>query len=153
MPSKNPSGQNNILADEQKRKVDPLQKNIAMRTAFVARFIVLREGRRSRAHRIIEEMTWNDEATAEELYELFHDAFKKNGDKLQPVERDLKRALAHAGRSLNFFIGQYTGRATHSFREALDDYEKSNALLFGEDSEETPRTGGWRLSNKKTPNT
>ena len=40
----------------------------AERTAFVARFIVLREGRRSRAHRQIEQLCWEIETTAEDLY-------------------------------------------------------------------------------------
>ena len=36
----------------------------ARRTAFVARFIVLRESKRTRAHRVIETMEWADQTTA-----------------------------------------------------------------------------------------
>jgi len=126
-------------------KVDPDLKRIAQRTSFVARFIVLREGRRSRAHRIIEEMCWEEETTAEELYKRFRAAFVENGDKMQPVERDLNRALAHAEKSIDYFVEQYTSRATLSFKEALEDYVRSNALLFGDNPQEGPRKGGWRL--------
>ncbi|WKZ57167.1 MAG: hypothetical protein QY326_00465 [Bdellovibrionota bacterium] len=115
----------------------------ARRTAFVARFIVLRESKRSRAHRIIEMMEWDKDATAEDLAEQFRRVFKENGDNLGPVDRDIRRALAHASRSLNYFIVEYATRATTNFIEALYDYERSNTLLFG--GEEQPRTGGWRL--------
>jgi len=115
----------------------------ARRTAFVARFIVLRESKRSRSHRIIEQMVWEDLTTAEELYERFRDVFIKNGDNLEPVDRDLRRALAHANRSINHFIGEYETRSTLDFIDALYDYERSNQLLFGDD--EHPKLGGWRL--------
>lgn len=115
----------------------------ARRTAFVARFIVLRESKRTRAHRSVELMSWQHDTTAEELADRIRKEFKQNGDNMTPVERDLKRALAHASRSLNHFIHEYAQRASLSFIEALVDYEKSNILLFGGD--EQPRTGGWRL--------
>jgi hypothetical protein len=115
----------------------------ARRTAFVARFIVLRESKRSRSHRVIEALSWVDTTSAEELYEQFLQIFKENGDNLMPVKRDLDRALAHSARSLNHFIEEYSARATKSFVDALFDYEKSNALLFGEEDEQ--RQGGWRL--------
>lgn len=129
----------------QRKEIDPLTRISATRTAFVARFIVLREGRRSRAHRVIEGMTWDATTTAEELYDLFRQAFIDNGDKLQPVDRDLNRAFEHASCSAAYFADQYMGRITESFRDALEDYEKSNRLLFGDDPEEVPRSGGWRL--------
>ena len=119
----------------------------AMRTAFVARFIVLREGRRSRAHRIIEHMSWDDATTVEELLARFREAFVQNGDKLQPVDRDLRRAIEHARCSARYFIEQYLGRGCLSFRDALTDYSRSNKLLFGED-EDVPRSGGWRLPSE-----
>ncbi len=128
---------------------DPELLRVALRTAFVSRFIVLREGRRSRAHREIEKMSWTEESTAEDLYKQFREAFEKNGDKLQPVDRDLKRAMQHAKRSVDFFIEQYTERSTLSFQQALEDYERSNALLFGDDEEDAPRTGGWRLPSSQ----
>ena len=115
----------------------------ARRTAFVARFIVLRESKRSRSHRIIEQMEWRKETSAEELAERLRDVFKGNGDNMEPVERDIRRALAHANRSLNHFVAEYAVRATLNFIDALYDYERSNKLLFGED--EHPKLGGWRL--------
>lgn len=115
----------------------------ARRTAFVARFIVLREARRTRAHRRIERIAWAHETTAEELSEIFRAAFIENGDNMVPVNRDIRRALAHAERSINHFIGEYSSRSTLNFIDALCDYERSNKLLFGED--EQPKTGGWRL--------
>jgi len=114
----------------------------ARRTAFVARFIVLREARRTRAHRKIEQLSWSRETSAEELAEIFRSAFKDNGDNMVPVNRDIRRALAHADRSINHFIGEYSSRATLNFVDALIDYERSNKLLFGDD--EQPKTGGWR---------
>jgi hypothetical protein len=114
----------------------------ARRTAFVARFIVLREARRTRAHRKIEQLAWSRETSAEELAEIFRSAFKDNGDNMVPVNRDIRRALAHADRSINHFIGEYSSRATLNFVDALIDYERSNKLLFGDD--EQPKTGGWR---------
>ncbi len=131
-----------------KKEVDEETHRVALRTAFVSRFIVLREGRRSRAHRMIESMSWAPEMTAEELADQFRQAFIDNGDKLQPVERDIRRALEHAHCSVDHFIDQYLGRATFSFREALEDYERSNRLLFGDDPEDVPRSGGWRLAEQ-----
>lgn len=130
-----------------KRSIDPQVHLAAKRTAFVARFIVLREGRRSRAHREIECFSWDDETTAEDLYKRFRQAFIDNGDKLQPVERDLRRALEHAEYSADYFADQYSGRANLCFRDALADYSRSNKLLFGEQPEgvDAPRSGGWRL--------
>jgi hypothetical protein len=128
-----------------RKETDPQVRRIAARTAFIARFIVLREGRRSRAHRLIEQLTWDIEATADDVMKLIREAFVENGDRLGPVERDLRRALEHAERSVDHFIDQYVGRATTSFREALSDYDRSNRLLFGEDKEEVPRSGGWRV--------
>ncbi len=133
-----------------REKPDPKLRSAALRTAFVARFIVLREGRRTRAHRIIEEMCWTDNATAQELYERFRQAFMENGDKLQPVDRDLRRALAHAERSVDYFFDQYVGRSVLSFKDALADYERSNRLLFGENQDDLPRHGGWRLPSENT---
>lgn len=115
----------------------------ARRTAFVARFIVLREGKRSRAHRSIELTSWTDTTSAEELAEMFREVFKQNGDSMSPVERDIRRALAHANRSISFFVNEYESRATCNFIDALFDYERSNSLLFGKD--EQPKPGGWRL--------
>lgn len=118
----------------------------ARRTAFVARFIVLREGKRTKAHRAIEMMEWEDLTTVEELAGRFRQAFVDNGDVMMPVDRDLRRSLAHSYRSLKFFIKEYARRATLSFIAALDDYGYSNELLFSD--EEQPRSGGWRLPHE-----
>jgi hypothetical protein len=115
----------------------------ARRTAFVARFIVLREGKRTKAHRVIEMMEWEDLTTVEELSARFRQAFLDNGDVMMPVDRDLRRSLAHSYRSLKFFISEYAQRATTDFVGALEDYGRSNELLFVD--EEQPRSGGWRL--------
>lgn len=115
----------------------------ARRTAFVARFIVLRESKRTRSHRVIEMMEWSDNTTVEELAAQFRAVFVQNGDNMLPVDRDLRRALSHASRSINHFISEYAARATTSFIESLNDYERSNLLLFGND--EQPKPGGWRL--------
>lgn len=115
----------------------------ARRTAFIARFIVLRESKRSKAHRTIELMKWGPTASAEELAQRFQEEFASNGDNMGPVDRDIRRALAHSSRSLNHFIQEYSARATLNFIDSLIDYEKSNTLLFG--GEDQPRTGGWRL--------
>lgn len=128
-------------------KVDDTDPNVirARRTAFVARFIVLRESKRTRAHRIIEGMEWDDLTTVEELSQRFREVFVKNGDNMMPVDRDIKRALSHSYRSLNHFIQEYSVRATTSFIDALFDYERSNKLLFGNEEEDQPKPGGWRM--------
>lgn len=118
----------------------------ARRTAFVARFIVLREGKRTKAHRVIELMEWEELTTVEELAGRIRQAFVDNGDVMMPVDRDLRRALAHSYRSLKFFIQEYARRATCSFIAALEDYGFSNALLFSE--QEQPRSGGWQLPHE-----
>lgn len=115
----------------------------ARRTAFVARFIVLRESKRTRAHRSIEMLEWDELTDIESLAQMFRQAFLDNGDNMTPVDRDLRRALAHAARSLNHFIREYSARSTTNFIDALFDYERSNKLLFGED--DSPKPGGWRL--------
>lgn len=117
----------------------------ARRTAFIARFIVLRESKRSRAHRKIEKLTWRRTTSAEELAETIRGIFRANGDNLVPVERDIVRALAHANRSVNHFIKEYCSRATDNFQEALLDYQRSNTLLFGEDDQ--PKLVGWRIKD------
>jgi len=118
----------------------------ARRTAFVARFIVLREGKRTRAHRVIEMMEWDDLTTVEELAQRFRQAFIENGDNMVPVDRDLRRALAHSYRSLKFFVTEYARRATIDFIGSLEDYGRSNDLLFVKDDQ--PRSGGWRMPNE-----
>lgn len=118
----------------------------ARRTAFVARFIVLREGKRTKAHRTIELMEWDDLTTVEELAARFRQAFVDNGDVMSPVDRDLRRSLAHSYRSLKFFVKEYSRRATLNFIAALEDYGCSNELLFSD--EDQPRSGGWRLPHE-----
>lgn len=129
----------------QGREVSKEERRLALRTAFIARFIVLREGRRSKAHRMIEEMVWSDSASADDVLKMFRQAFIANGDKMQPVEKDLQKAFKHAKRSAEYFIDQYLGRVTNSFSDALLDYSRSNSLLFSGESEESPGEGGWIL--------
>ena len=143
--------------DAEQKLVNPVQTNTnapvefdlpveqARRTAFVARFIVLREGKRTKAHRVIEQLAWRQETTAEELYQRFRQAFLDNKDNMMPVDRDLRRAFKHAERQhmVGHFVREYQTRASTSFIASLYDYEKSNILLFGEG--EQPRSGGWRL--------
>ena len=117
----------------------------ARRTAFIARFIVLRESKRSRSHRSIEQLEWADLTTAEDIAQSIRRIFVQNGDNLEPVDRDLRRSLAHADRSLNHFIEEYCSRSTTNFIDALYDYERSNKLLFGNEEEEQPGLGGWHL--------
>jgi hypothetical protein len=88
-------------------------------------------------------MEWDDLTTVEELSGRFRQAFVDNGDVMMPVDRDLRRALAHSYRSLKFFIKEYARRATLDFVAALEDYGYSNELLFSDDDQ--PRSGGWRL--------
>lgn len=123
--------------------IDPRALIKARRTAFIARLIVLREAKRTRAHRVIETLEWEDLTTVEELSEKIRQIFIQNGDNMGPVERDMRRAMAHASRSLNYFISEYATRATTNFIDALFDYERSNSLLFGSDDQ--PKPGGWRL--------
>lgn len=118
---------------------------LALRTAFVTRFILLRESKRSKAHRLIEMMTWDDRASAEDLFDMFREAFIQNGDKLEAVDRDLKRALSHAYCSIEHFIGQYVSRSTDNFLDALKDYKKSNQLLFGDEADTAIKSVGWRV--------
>ena len=118
----------------------------ARRAAFVARFIVLREGKRTRAHRAIEMMSWEDGTSVEELSHRFRMAFVSNGDNMGPVDRDLRRSLAHSYRALKFFVSEYAQRATTDFIAALEDYGRSNELLF--EGEDQPRSGGWRLPHE-----
>jgi hypothetical protein len=88
-------------------------------------------------------MDWTDLTTVEELAGRFRQAFVDNGDVMMPVDRDLRRSLAHSYRSLKFFVKEYARRATLDFISALEDYGYSNELLFTD--EEVPRSGGWRL--------
>ena len=127
-------------------KHSPYEIAVAIRTAFVAKFILLREGKRSKAHRNIEKLIWSKDISALELSQLFREAFKNNGDKLGSVDRDLKRALQHANGSAVFFIAQYLSRQTLTFKEALEDYERSNELLFGSEESPTTKRTGWRQS-------
>ena len=116
----------------------------ARRTAFVARFIVLREMKRSRAHRRIELMDWDDGTTAEELALRFRHAFLENGDAMGPVDRDLRRAVAHTLRPLRHFIDEYSRRATYTFLDALEDYMRSLTLLSVFQHDEREIRHGWR---------
>jgi hypothetical protein len=77
-------------------------------------------------------------------------AFTENGDRSEPVDRDIRRALLHAERSHKFFRNEYNKRSTYSFIDALLDYERSNVLLFG--STVGKRPGGWRSARELVDN-
>lgn len=123
---------------------------IAIRTAFVARFIVLREGKRTKAHRKIELLRWHPMNSASDLALALKIVFFENGDDSERVDRDIRRALIHAERSHRFFLSEYTKRATETFMDALRDYERSNVLLFG--SPEIRQLGGWRPAKELVRN-
>ena len=136
-----------VLSQRVSNKNVPQELLIAVtRAAFISRFIVLREGRRSRAHRKIEKLAWTQETTAEEIYEKIRECFIENGDKLTPVDRDLRRALEHAKTAAPYFISQYANRLTLNFRESLKDYQKSNSMFFENEDSEALKTGGWRFN-------
>ena len=120
----------------------------AIRTAFVAKFILLRESKRSKAHRSIEKLSWQKNTSAKDLYNQFRAEFVRNGDKIVTVEKDLDRALLHAEDSANYFLGQYLSRECLSFKEALLDYERSNELLFGSSVCPNNKRKGWKLSTE-----
>ena len=141
---------------------DKLVLERARRTAFISRFIVLREGKKSKAHRQIESLEWTDSTTTEELVATLKEIFNSYGDSASSVERDLRRAKAHADRlnpyhgtegkpdtyeahfSLWPLIEEYNKRSCTNFVDALFDYERSNKLLFGDEADQ-PKLGGWRL--------
>ena len=143
---------NNFTVEHHKGKEEQLKSSgnisliMARRTAFVARFIVLRESKRSKAHRTIELLKWDEATTAEHLAKVFRDIFLENKDNMAVVDRDIKRALAHANRSIEHFVEEYAKRASNSFIDALVDYDYSNQLLFCDG--ETPKMDGWRLPSE-----
>ena len=118
----------------------------AQRTAFLASFIVIREAKRSRAHRKIELMSWSDDATAWDIAQQLGKIFQDNGDKVSSIERDLNRALLHAEKLPLTLYQEYSQRAVCSFVEALKDYETSNSLLFSA-QDEGPKLVGWQPSS------
>lgn len=126
-----------VLATEDERR-------IALRTAFVARFIVLRESRKSEAHRLIERTEWGDIVSAEDLYNEFLEIFSIFKEELFLAKKDLDRALEHSVRSVDHFVEQYAARATTSFSEALRDYWRSNELLFGIKERQRKGKTGWK---------
>ena len=144
------------------KNYDKLVLERARRTAFISRFIVLREGKKSKAHRQVEALEWADNTTTEELLAIIKEIFASFGDNASSVDRDLKRAKAHADRlnpfhipesrpenyethfSLWPLIEEYNKRSCTNFVDALFDYERSNKLLFGDEAEQ-PKLGGWRL--------
>ena len=130
-------------------KYGPEQRQIALRTAFVSRFIVLREDKRSRAHRAIEKLEWSKEQTAAGLFDLFKQIFEKCNEDPTQAERDLIRALEHAERSVDHFMEQYIERATQNFADALRDHKRSNELLFGNGASNTAHSIGWRVPTPK----
>lgn len=132
-----------------RERILPDQRKTALRTAFIARFIVLREGRKSRAHRLIERLRWGPEETAEGLKDKFRAIFVESGEENDSFDRDLERALEHANESVDHFVSQYAVRSTLSFAESLRDYLRSNMILFGDDIDKFTKKGGWRIPPPK----
>ncbi len=120
----------------------------AIRTAFVAKFILLRESKRSKAHRTIEKLSWLENTSVKDLHTIIRNEFIRNGDKLIAVDKDLDRALMYAKASANYFLSQYLSRECLSFREALLDYERSNELLFGTPDCPENKRKGWKFSTE-----
>ena len=114
----------------------------------MAKFILLRENKRSRAHRSIEKLSWLESATARDLYNQIRAEFIRNGDKLLTVDKDLDRALMHAEGSANYVLSQYLSRECLNFKQALLDYERSNELLFGSSQCPNNKRKGWKLSTE-----
>jgi len=118
----------------------------AKRAAFLARLIVLREGKKCKAHREIEQLEWDSLTTAEDLANKIASVFKRNTTSILSIQKDLKRALAHSDNSAKYFANEYEKRSTTNFIDALKDYERSNELLFGDNS--PPKFGGWCLPDQ-----
>ena len=127
----------------------PHERQVALRTAFVSRFIVLREEKKSRAHRAIEKLEWSKEETASGLFTRFKEIFDSCKDDETHAERDLVKALEHAERSVDHFMEQYLGRATQSFADALRDHKRSNELLFGSGVSYVSSPIGWKVPKPK----
>ncbi len=138
----------NYYKSQQESSHSKEQTISAIRTAFIAKFILLRESKRSKAHRSIEKLSWDKNASAKDLYNQFRAEFVRNGDKLLTVEKDLDRALMHAEGSANYFLKQYLSRECLSFKQALLDYERSNELLFGSSVCPNNKRKGWKLSTE-----
>ena len=138
----------NYYKSQQEKNHNEEETISAIRTAFIAKFILLRENKRSKAHRSIEKLSWSKDISAKELYNRFREEFLKNGDKIIAVEKDLKRALIHAEGSASYFLNQYLLRECLSFKQALLDYERSNELLFGSPQSPNNKRKGWKLSTE-----
>ncbi|MBL7662865.1 hypothetical protein JNK13_08960 [bacterium] len=123
-----------------------MARKIALRTAFVARFIILRENRKSKVNKAIEDLSWSLDATVDEIYRVIRKTLTEAGDRTQIVDRDLKRAKAYSERTVDYFIDQYLSRATTSFRDALADYQRSSELLGRDESiQKRSQRSGWRI--------
>lgn len=104
----------------------------ARRTAFVSKFIILRENKISRSHAILERLHWDDTTTYYDLYRAFYKILRAF-DKPLCFKKDLDKAKEHAKTLSPTFVREYANRSGQSFLEALIDYEKSVYILFGAD--------------------
>lgn len=104
----------------------------AKRTAFVSKFIILREKKISQAHSIIERLLWNQKTDYQTLARVFKRIFKFFNDE-RTYESDIKKASEYAKNLPTYFIKEYDTRSGTSFLQALLDYEKSVFILFGSD--------------------
>ncbi|MCS6960896.1 MAG: hypothetical protein NZT61_00120 [Deltaproteobacteria bacterium] len=115
------------------RKLIDVPKEViirAQRTAFVSKFIILRETKISPAHTVIEMLTWEDKTTYLELANAFEKIFKVTG-RDKTYLKDIKKAIEHAKNLSIAFVNEYARRSGLSFLESLIDYEKSIFILFG----------------------
>ncbi|MCS6892954.1 MAG: hypothetical protein NZO16_00045 [Deltaproteobacteria bacterium] len=102
----------------------------ARRTAFVSKFIILRENKVSRAHEIIEKLAWDDTDSHYTLAKAFEKIFNFFGED-KSYMKDIEKALLSAKSLSAAFIKEYATRSGKCFLEALLDHERSIFILFG----------------------
>lgn len=112
--------------------IDMKKYHSALRNAFIARFIVLTNRRRSRANGLLKKLTWTEEVTAEQLAEIIKGIFVSANDFNETIEKDIAKSIEHANYSAIFFTEYYHQRSILSIKEAVEDYKRSNELLFGD---------------------
>lgn len=123
---------------------DPKMKVASTRAAFLSKFILLRENKKSKAHREIEKEFWGPEETAQDLYAKFLCIFEKYKD--NKAKEDLKASLKYAKTLIDYFVNQYSTRITLNFGDALRDYKRTHDLL----EENCLKPMGWKIPRNKS---
>ena len=113
----------------------------AQRTCYVVKLIIHRENKFATAHRVLEQLIWNDLTPYLAVHKVVEAIFKCFHKSSALFKIDLKRALESAKYLSPTFIAEYNKRSTKSFLEALLDYEKSVIMLFG--PEHLAKIKGW----------